>query len=108
MEDSINSINEFHIFQNEKVHYNRYRASKNDVSLFAKSIKPDHRDPMKLYNPTPMIKRPSSDPLTLASQSQRRLLKALRHGFAIAMEAQRKASLSLGGGVIQFPGVPVI
>ena len=44
----------------------------------------------------------------MASQLQRRLLKALRHGFAIAMEAQRKGSLSLGGGVIQFPGVPVV
>ena len=47
----------------------------------------------------------------IASQSQRRLVKALRHGFAISKEVQRKASLSLGGGggrVIQLPGAPVV
>ena len=34
-------------------------------------------------------------------------LKVLGHSLAIAKEAQRKASLSFGGGVIQLPGVPV-
>ena len=44
----------------------------------------------------------------IASQSQRRLVKALRHSFAISKEVQRKASLSLGGRVIQLPGAPVV
>ena len=34
--------------------------------------------------------------------------KALRHSFAITKEGQRKASLSLGDGVIQIPGASVI
>ena len=52
--------------------------------------------------PSPMIKRPSSEP-PLRLQSYDVMLK--HHSFAIAKEAQRKASLSLkGGGLYNFLG----